>query len=126
MVKVATVDNATRDGQLVVVSQDNKYYVVANNVAPNLQSALDQWDAQLPKIQEIYNKLNAGELDSEKKQVDEQKLRAPLPRSYEWIDGSAYINHVVLVRKARNAEPPKTLKTDPLVYQGLILLHVNY
>jgi fumarylacetoacetate (FAA) hydrolase len=124
MVKVATVDNGTRDGQLVVVSQDNKYYVVANSVAPNLQSALDQWDAHLPKIQEIYQKLNAGELDSEKKPVDEHKLRAPLPRAYEWIDGSAYINHVVLVRKARNAEPPKTLKTDPLVYQGLISLHV--
>ncbi len=117
MVKVATVANGTRDGQLIVVSQDNKFYAVAS-FAPNLQTALDNWSHYLPQLEETYTKLNNGQLDDQKQQVDESKLRAPLPRAYEWIDGSAYINHVVLVRKARNAEPPKTLKTDPLVYQG--------
>ncbi len=112
--KLATLKNSSRDGQLVVVSRDNLTYV--DSPCETLQLALDSWDDEFPKLNAIYKKLNEGAVDSEK--VDQAKLMSPLPRAYEWIDGSAYINHVVLVRKARGAEPPETLRTDPLIYQG--------
>mgnify|MGYP001240520559 CR=1 FL=1 len=112
--KLATLKNGARDGQLIVVSKDNKRYFEAK--CPTLQTALDNWDSESPKLNDIFSKLNADSKSG--KPVDETKLHSPLPRAYEWIDGSAYINHVVLVRKARGAEPPETLKTDPLVYQG--------
>jgi fumarylacetoacetate (FAA) hydrolase len=81
-----------------------------------MQEALDRWDEVKPKLESIYRDLNDGKISGQPLTVEQ--LTAPLPRAYEWIDGSAYINHVLLVRKARNAEPPKTLKTDPLIYQG--------
>ena len=116
MVKLGTLQNSTRDGQLVVVSQDNAHYAVASDIAPTLQAALDDWDTYFPPLKERYDALNAGTY-KDAQTVDINKFHAPLPRAYEWIDGSAYINHIVLVRKARNAEPPETLKTSPLVYQ---------
>lgn len=114
--KLATLRDESRDGTLIVVSRDNARYAVASDVAPNLQAALDDWDNAEPKLRALFDKLESGELEGEP--VDIGKLHAPLPRAYEWVDGSAYINHIVLVRKARNAEPPETLRTDPLVYQG--------
>lgn len=114
--KLATLRNGTRDGALIVVNTKGTHYVDASEVAPTMQAALDGWDACEPKLRELAKKLDAGELTGES--IDVTALHAPLPRAYEWIDGSAYINHIVLVRKARNAEPPETLETDPLVYQG--------
>jgi fumarylacetoacetate (FAA) hydrolase len=115
--KLATLDNQTRDGSLLVVSSDNTRAASAAHIAPTLQAALDSWDEVLPRLTELAARLNAGE-EPETIEVDAARLHSPLPRAYEWIDGSAYINHVVLVRKARGAEPPETLKTDPLIYQG--------
>lgn len=105
-----------RDGRLIVVSRDGTRYVDAAHVAKTMQRALDDWSYVAPKLASIYEQLETGELTSF--MLDKSLLDAPLPRAYEWVDGSAYINHIVLVRKARNAEPPATLRTDPLVYQG--------
>ena len=81
-----------------------------------MQAALDDWEKCKPLLEAVYADLNSGKIKGEP--VDTSKLAAPLPRAYEWVDGSAYITHIKLVRKARNAEPPATLTTDPLVYQG--------
>ena len=115
--KLATLDNGTRDGQLLIVSHDGATCVDASDIAPTMQAALDNWDALAGQLQARYAMLNEGDAPGAEP-VDISKLHSPLPRAYEWIDGSAYINHIVLVRKARNAEPPATLKTSPLVYQG--------
>jgi fumarylacetoacetate (FAA) hydrolase len=115
--KLATQRNGTRDGQLLVVSSDGTRALAVPEIAPNLQTALDNWAVAEPKLRAVSTALNQTTLPNEQ-MVDPQQLMAPLPRAYEWIDGSAYINHVVLVRKARGAEPPATLRTDPLVYQG--------
>ncbi|NTX11854.1 fumarylacetoacetate hydrolase family protein [Myxococcus sp. CA056] len=114
--KLATLKDGTRDGRLIVVKRDNSAYALATNVALTLQAALDDWDTKEPLLRALAAQLEAGAVQS--RPLDQTALHAPLPRAYEWIDGSAYINHVMLVRKARNAEPPATLKTDPLVYQG--------
>lgn len=114
--KLATLNDGTRDGKLVVVNSAGTHYAVADAIAPSMQAALDRWDEVEPKLRGLAEKVEAG--DVERHQIDFDKLHSPLPRAYEWIDGSAYINHVVLVRKARDAEPPETLETDPLVYQG--------
>jgi fumarylacetoacetate (FAA) hydrolase len=114
--KLATLKDKTRDGQLVVVSRDNSKITDASAVARTMQEALDRWDEVKSKLESIYRDLNDGKISGQPLVVEQ--LTAPLPRAYEWIDGSAYINHVLLVRKARSAEPPKTLKTDPLIYQG--------
>ncbi len=113
--KLGTLDNQTRDGRLVVVSSDNKRQMLAES-AETLQSALDDWASVSPKLQKQFEHLESNQDAGEP--VDEAKMHSPLPRAYEWIDGSAYINHIVLVRKARGAEPPETLRTEPLVYQG--------
>jgi len=114
--KLATLKNGTRDGKLVVMSNDGQTYAEATSVCPTLQAALDDWSIVAPKLRALSADLNAGKVAGAK--IDVTKLHSPLPRAYEWIDGSAYINHVVLVRKARKAEPPETLRTDPLIYQG--------
>ena len=115
--KFATRKNGTRDGELLIVSSDNQRAVLASNIAPTLQGLLDDWDALIGDAKGVSDALNAGQRE-DAFDVVESELSSPLPRSYAWIDGSAYINHIVLVRKARNAEPPATLETDPLVYQG--------
>lgn len=115
--KLATLDDGTRDGSLIVVSRDGTKYVSGADIAPHLQAALDDWDRTAPRLQHRYKMLNQGD-QPDIQDLDISKLHSPLPRAYEWIDGSAYINHIVLVRKARGAEPPATLETDPLVYQG--------
>ncbi|XXF77077.1 fumarylacetoacetate hydrolase family protein [Myxococcaceae bacterium GXIMD 01537] len=114
--KLATLRDGTRDGRLIVVKRDNTAYALAHPIAPTLQAALDDWDALEPKLRALAARLESGEEPGQP--LDVRALMAPLPRAYEWIDGSAYLNHVILVRKARNAEPPATLRTDPLVYQG--------
>lgn len=114
--KLATLKDGTRDGRLIVVKRDNTAYALATNVALTLQAALDDWDTKEPQLRALAAQLEAGTVQS--RPLDVRALHAPLPRAYEWVDGSAYLNHVILVRKARNAEPPPTLKTDPLVYQG--------
>ena len=117
--KLATLDNKTRDGELIVVSSDNQRYVNADGFAKTLQQALDNWDDAAPRLRALANDMNTGKIEGKELDANTvQRLLSPLPRAYEWIDASAYINHIVLVRKARGAEPPPTLREDPLIYQG--------
>ncbi len=114
--KLASLRGPGRDGTLIVVRRDGAAYVPAGSSIPTLQAALDDWERKEPELRRLADRLEKGEIAGEP--LDPQKLAPPLPRAYEWVDGSAYINHIVLVRKARGAEPPETLRTDPLVYQG--------
>jgi len=114
--KLATLRDGTRDGRLHVVRRDGQTAVPAPDAWPSLQRALDDWEAAEPAMRALADQLDSGAIDGTP--VDVHRLGAPLPRAYEWVDGSAYLNHVILVRKARGAEPPKTLETDPLIYQG--------
>lgn len=114
--KLATLRNGTRDGALIVVRRDGSRYADATAIAPTMQRALDEWDAVEPALRALADRLERDQVESAP--VDVSQLRAPLPRAHEWVDGSAYINHIVLVRKARGAQPPATLETEPLVYQG--------
>jgi len=115
-VKLATRQNGSRDGQLVVIRSDRKAWADASGIAATMQAALDDWVRLSPKLEALQRDLDAG--DAPARDLDWSEIHSPLPRAYEWIDGSAYLNHVRLVRRARNAEPPPTLETDPLVYQG--------
>jgi fumarylacetoacetate (FAA) hydrolase len=115
--KLATLKDATRDGQLVVVSRDLKTAVLADGIAPTLQRALDDWHFIAPQLENLYGELNSGRA-LRAFDFDAKQCMAPLPRAFQWADGSAYVNHVELVRKARNAEMPATFWTDPLMYQG--------
>ena len=114
--KLATLKNGSRDGALVVV--DRKLHVCRHvaAISPTLQYALDNWDTMAPRLAAVYDELNAGSGDAIP--FVESDCHSPLPRAYQWADGSAYINHVELVRKARNAEVPASFYTDPLMYQG--------
>ena len=105
-----------RDGRLVVVSRDLPRCADASAVAPTLQAALDDWDQAAPRLTEIADALEAGRIAHWP--FDPAKCASPLPRAYQWLDGSAYVNHVALVRKARGVEVPETFWTDPLMYQG--------
>jgi len=105
-----------RDGRLVIVSKDLSQAVYAEGIADTMQYALDNWAQLESKLQAKYQSLNAGELASFA--FDETACESPLPRAYQWLDGSAYLNHVELVRKARNAEVPESFYSDPLMYQG--------
>jgi fumarylacetoacetate (FAA) hydrolase len=115
--KLATIKDATRDGQLAVVSRDLKTAALADGIAPTLQRALDDWAFHAPQLQDLYDALNQGKA-RHSFEFDAYQCMSPLPRAYQWADGSAYVNHVELVRKARNAEMPATFWTDPLMYQG--------
>jgi fumarylacetoacetate (FAA) hydrolase len=106
-----------RDGRLVVVSRDLARAAAAPDVASTLQAALDDWDRVRPHLEIIYRALNDGKADGAFA-FAEQACASPLPRAYQWADGSAYLAHVELVRKARGAEMPKSFWTDPLMYQG--------
>ena len=114
--RLATLENGTRDGELAIVHRDGLRFASARSIAPNLQRALDDWHSTEPLLRALDVEVQAERV--ELTQLDFAQVKAPLPRASEWVDGSAYINHIILVRKARNAEPPKTLRTDPLVYQG--------
>ncbi|WP_413208348.1 fumarylacetoacetate hydrolase family protein [Rhodospirillum sp. A1_3_36] len=114
--KLATLTNGTRDGQLVVVSRDLTRCLPVPEIASTLQAALDDWEALSPKLAVVSDQLNDdGSLGQS---FDEAACESPLPRAFQWADGSAYVNHVELVRKARGAELPESFWTDPLMYQG--------
>jgi fumarylacetoacetate (FAA) hydrolase len=105
-----------RDGRLVIVSNDLTRCTDASRIAPTLQAALDAWDEAEPHLRELAQSLDVGAAPVER--FHERACAAPLPRSYQWADGSAYVNHVELVRKARGAAMPESFWTDPLIYQG--------
>ncbi|WP_116474256.1 fumarylacetoacetate hydrolase family protein [Zobellella maritima] len=107
-----------RDGQLIVVSRDLSRAVRATEVAATLQAALDNWVEAEPQLQALYQRLNDGAC-ADSFAFDQAACASPLPRAYQWADGSAYVNHVELVRKARGAEMPASFWTDPLMYQGV-------
>lgn len=115
--KFATYRNGTRDGQLMLVSRDLTKAVAVPALAATLQEVLDDWDGIAPELEKAYTALNNGEM-SDAEAFDESLCESPLPRAYQWADGSAYVNHVELVRRARNAEMPPSFWTDPLMYQG--------
>ncbi|WP_244786492.1 fumarylacetoacetate hydrolase family protein [Cupriavidus pauculus] len=115
--KLATLKDGSRDGQLVVVSRDLKTAHYATDIAGKLQTALDDWNFYAPQLQDLYDALNAGRA-RHPFPFQPKDCMAPLPRAYQWADGSAYVNHVELVRKARGAEMPPEFWKDPLMYQG--------
>jgi len=115
--KLATLKNGRRDGLLVVVNKALTKCVAVPEIAETLQYALDNWAKLEPQLNEVYMALNEGELTQEMT-FSQLQCESPLPRAYQWADGSAYVNHVELVRKARGAEMPPSFWTDPLMYQG--------
>ena len=115
--KLATLNDGSRDGQLAVVSRDLKTAHLADGIAPTMQAALDDWAFIAPQLNELSTLLNSGR-GRRTFDFDPARCMAPLPRAYQWADGSAYVNHVELVRKARNAEMPESFWEDPLMYQG--------
>jgi len=115
--KLASIDNKTRDGQLVVVNKELTKAVPVTEIAATMQIAIDNWGINESKLQSVYKKLNAEEL-SNTFDFSSVRVLAPIPRAYHWADGSAYVTHVELVRKARNATLPESFWTDPLMYMG--------
>src|SRR3989338_4385575 len=115
--KLATYKDGSRDGQLVVVSRDLATAHYATGIATKLQQVLDDWNFLAPQLQDLYETLNNGKA-RHAFQFEPARCMAPLPRAYQWADGSAYINHVELVRKARDSEVPDSFYKDPLMYQG--------
>jgi fumarylacetoacetate (FAA) hydrolase len=115
--KLATLKTDQRDGKLVVVSKDLTRAIPVPHIAQTLQQALDHWSEVKAKLEEVYHQLNQGQLQNTLL-FENQTIASPLPRAYQWADGSAYVNHVELVRKARGAEMPENFWRDPLMYQG--------
>ena len=115
--KLASYKDGSRDGQLVVVSRDLSTAHYASAIATRLQQVLDDWGFLSPQLEDLYTTLNQGRA-RHAFAFEPTKCMAPLPRAYQWADGSAFINHVELVRKARGAEVPGSFYTDPLMYQG--------
>ena len=116
--KLGSLKEGGRDGTLVVVSRDLSKAVRANGIAPTLQRALEDWDNVAPRLNALSEALDAGDADGVF-DLDMQALAAPLPRAYEFVDGSAYLPHVARVRRARGAEVPESFYVDPLMYQGV-------
>jgi fumarylacetoacetate (FAA) hydrolase len=115
--KLASLKSAGRDGALVIVDRALRRYVPVPHIAPTLQAALDDWQHAEPELRAAAAKLES-ETPAEMQGFDARACAAPLPRAYQWLDGSAYLHHVELVRKARGAEMPASFLTDPLMYQG--------
>ncbi|OGT50914.1 MAG: 2-keto-4-pentenoate hydratase [Gammaproteobacteria bacterium RIFCSPHIGHO2_12_FULL_42_13] len=115
--KLATLRNHTRDGQLVVVSKNLKLAIDVPDIASTMQEALDHWDRCKPSLEDYYERLNNDQIKNAFLFAD-QAIASPLPRAYQWADGSAYVNHVELVRKSRGAELPDNFWHEPLMYQG--------
>ncbi len=113
--KLASLRDGSRDGRLAVVSKDLKRCVSAGAAAPTLQSALENWNEVEPELRGLEQELNSG---ADAEPFDESKALSPLPRAYQWADGSSYLNHVELVRRARGSEMPPSFFEDPLMYQG--------
>ena len=115
--KLATLQDGSRDGQLVVVSRDLATAHFASGIATRLQQVLDDWNYLSPQLEDLYATLNGGKA-RHAFAFDAKQCMAPLPRAYQWADGSAYLNHVELVRRARGATVPESFYVDPLMYQG--------
>ncbi|MBS0308073.1 MAG: fumarylacetoacetate hydrolase family protein [Proteobacteria bacterium] len=115
--KLATLKDGSRDGQLTVVSRDLKQAVIADGIAPTLQRALDDWSFIAPQLQKLYEDLHDGRAHRSF-DFDPARCMAPLPRAYQWVDGSTYVSHVERVRRSRHAEMPASFQNDPLIYQG--------
>ncbi len=114
--RLTSLRDGTRDGKLCIVASDGTRLADASQVAPTLQAALDRWEDVEPKLRALGAEVESGAVTTSPVELDQ--LQAPLARAYEWIDGSAFLNHARLVRKARGAELPASMETDPLVYQG--------
>ena len=114
--KLASLNDGSKDGQLIVVSKDLTKFVYATDIALTMQVAMDNWNNNFEELNSLSKDLNGGEIEGEK--FEAQNVLSPLPRAYQWADGSAYVNHVALVRKARGAEMPNSFWSDPLMYQG--------
>ena len=115
--KLATLKTGTRDGQLVVVNRAMTQCASVPDIAHTMQSALDRWSEVESQLRRVAGSLEAGELPCVQA-FDPKRCAAPLPRAYHWVDGSVYLHHVELVRRARGAQMPNSFLTDPLVYQG--------
>ncbi len=116
--KLGTLKSKTsRDGELIVVSQDNQKGVRAKSVAPSLREAIESWAVCKPKLEALYQQLSSGAA-ADSFSIEAGDLHSPLPRSFQWVDGSAFLFHVRLVRMSRGAPMPETLETVPLMYQG--------
>jgi fumarylacetoacetate (FAA) hydrolase len=116
--KLATLKRGGRDGRLALVSRDLTRCLLVPGIAPTLQAALDEWATVAPRLADRAVMLEMNAAHADVMPFDPAQCAAPLPRAYHWVDGSAYVNHVELVRKARGADMPATFWTDPLVYQG--------
>ncbi len=114
--KVGTLKSKTYDGTLVVVSKDNSQYMEVPEIAKSFREALEDWANLKDRLNKVYEGLNSGELKG--KPMDQKQFHSPLPRTFQWADGSAFLHHVKLVRMARNAEMPDKLFEVPLMYQG--------
>ena len=114
--KLGSLKSATRDGQLIVVNRGLSRYLSAEKIAPSLQYAIENWQHCEPLLQALYETLNHHSVEG--RVLEQEQLCAPLPRAYQWLDGSAYLSHVERVRKARGAEMPDSFLFDPLMYQG--------
>ena len=114
--KLASLNDGSKDGQLIVVSKDLTKFISATDIAPTMQNAMDNWDNIFDELNMLSKNLNSGKINSI--EFEPKNVLSPLPRSYQWADGSAYVNHVHLVRKARGAEMPDSFWSDPLMYQG--------
>ena len=115
--KLASLKEGGRDGTLIVVNRDMSKAVKVPDIARTMQVALEEWADAEPALVEVFNRLQAGDVDGAF-DFDPKQVAAPLPRSYHWADGSAYVTHVELVRKARGAVLPESFYTDPLMYMG--------
>lgn len=115
--KLATYKDGSRDGQLLVVSRDLTLAHYATDIASTLQQVLDDWNFLSPQLEDLYQTLNLGKA-RHALPFEPHRCMAPLPRAFQWVDGSAYLNHVELVRAARNSQVPETFYSDPLMYQG--------
>ncbi len=114
--KLATLNDGTRDGKLVAVSKDLTRCCAAGYIAPTMQAALDNWERIAPELEVLARDVEHETVPCER--FHERQAHSPLPRAYQWTDGSAYINHVELVRQARGAKVPESFYSDPLMYQG--------
>ena len=115
--KLASLRGAERDGELVIVDRKLARYIAVPQIAPTLQAALDRWNEVEPRLRAAAAQLESAD-SAAARPFDARACAAPLPRAYQWLDGSAYLHHVELVRKARGAQMPASFLTDPLMYQG--------
>lgn len=115
--KLATLKNTTRDGELIIVNKALTHAVSAKSIAPTLQHAIEHWHELKPLLESLYTDLNNNKL-KHSFEFTQSLCHSPLPRAYQWIDGSAYVNHIQLVRQARGAQMPDNFWHDPLMYQG--------